>query len=132
MDDLPALMAFVDAECAHAHVPDSAAFAVRLAAEEAFTNLVRHGYREGPGPIRSALELFDARIILTLVDRAPSFDPDTAPRPNLEAQAEERDEGGLGLHLIRELMDEVHYETSAEGNTLRLVKHLGEKHEVER
>jgi serine/threonine-protein kinase RsbW len=127
LEDLPTLMEFVDAECARAGIPPSAAFAIRLAAEEAFTNVVRHGYGRQPGPIRSALELDEAAITLLLVDRAPPFDPATAPRPELETGLEERQEGGLGVHLIRELMDEVRYEPSPEGNILRLVKHLGEE-----
>lgn len=128
-EDLPELLAFVDAQCARAAVPEPTTFAVRLAAEEAFMNTLRHGYGGEPGPVRLTLEHAPDRVTLTLTDRAPPFDPADAPRPDLDADVDERTEGGLGLHLIRELMDEVHHRTGPEGNVLTLIKYLGEPDE---
>ncbi len=127
MDDLPALLAFVARECDRAGVGDSDAFDIRLAAEEAFTNIIRHGYPPSePGPVRCALDAGDDRITVTFTDQAPHFDPLEAPTPDLDAALEERTEGGLGVHLIRQLMDEVeHRESPGRGNVLTLVKHLG-------
>ncbi len=127
LENLPELLSFVDRECARAGVPNDAAFALRLAAEEAFVNIVRHAYTGSPGPVRSSLTHSDQGITITFVDEAPPFDPRDAPPPDLDADLPDRREGGLGLHLIRQLMDEVHHRhRPGAGNTLELVKHLGE------
>jgi anti-sigma regulatory factor (Ser/Thr protein kinase) len=60
---------------------------------------------------------------VTITDRAPPFDPKDAPMPRLDAPANERRPGGLGWHLIRELVDRIDYESDeARGNRLTLVK----------
>jgi serine/threonine-protein kinase RsbW len=123
LSDLEGLLTFVDARCAEGGVPEDAAFAIRLAVEEAFTNVVRHGYGKGPGPIRVRLEVDASSVSATLVDRAPPFDPANAPRPDLEGEIEDRAEGGLGWHLIRQMMDEVRYRPVPDGgNEVTMVK----------
>lgn len=126
---LPDVLAFVDAGSTQADLPRSAAFALRLAAEEAFMNTVRHGYGGHAGPVRLTMKRAADRVTLTLTDEAPPFDPDEAPRPDLDADLDDRTEGGLGLHLIRQLMDEVHHRAAPDGNVLTLIKHLGEPDE---
>ena len=125
MEDLTKVMSLVDAECRRAGVPEEAAFAVRLAVEEAFTNIVLHGYGERPGPIRFELGAGGDRVAVTLVDEAPLFEPSQAPPPDLESEWAERRAGGLGWHLVRELMDEVHHRPGpGRGNVLTLIKRL--------
>lgn len=129
MDDLSELLAYVDAECARAGVVGADAFAVRLSAEEAFTNIIRHGYAaDQPGPVSCTLSIDSDVATLTFRDRAPPFDPRNEPPPDLTVELEERADGGLGLHLIRQLMDEVRHsrDDGEAGNVLTLVKHLGE------
>jgi serine/threonine-protein kinase RsbW len=60
---------------------------------------------------------------VTLKDHGSSFDPSDIPEPDLNTSLEEREEGGLGLFLIRKLMDEVHFESQPDsGNVLTMVK----------
>jgi serine/threonine-protein kinase RsbW len=123
LEDLEELLAFLDGKCAEQNVPDDAAFAVRLAVEEAFTNVVRHGYGRRAGPVSVRVVADDAAVSATLEDRAPPFDPALAPKPDLESDLEDRAEGGLGWHLIRQMMDEVRYRPGPEGgNVVTLVK----------
>ena len=64
------------------------------------------------------------RLTVMIRDHGQPFDPDKAPAPNLEADLEERPVGGLGVFLIKRLMDEVRYEMLGEaGNLLTLVKY---------
>ena len=123
---MPALLAFVERACAGAGLPDDVAFAVRLAAEEACTNVIRHGYVGGtPGPVAVAIERDATRVVVTIEDRGTPFDPADAPPPPLDAPADERPLGGLGWHLIRQVMDEVHHAHDARaGNRLTLVKYI--------
>jgi serine/threonine-protein kinase RsbW len=130
MEELGEMMAFIDSECARTQVPDDAAFAIRLAAEEVFVNIVKHGYGSGSGPVRITFDRDGDRVTLTMVDEAPPFDPLEAPAPDLDSEIEDRDEGGLGWHLVRQIMDEVHHQLApGRGNTVKLVKHLGESNE---
>jgi serine/threonine-protein kinase RsbW len=125
LEDLGALTEFVGEACRRAAAPDDVAFAVRLAVEEAFTNVVQHGYGRQPGPVRVEVRADAERITVTLVDEAPPFDPRGAPAPALDAAWDERAVGGLGWHLVHQLMDEVRHERLApHGNLLTLVKRL--------
>lgn len=133
--ELPALMAFVESACARAALPEEIAFAVRLAAEEACTNVIRHAYRGRPEPGRVTVAVVREpdRIVLTIEDRGVPFAPGDAPAAPLALSAEERPLGGLGWHLIRQVMDEVHHAYDpTTGNRLTLVKrvpppHIGER-----
>jgi anti-sigma regulatory factor (Ser/Thr protein kinase) len=61
---------------------------------------------------------------VALRDYGHPFDPSRVPEPDINAGLEERKAGGLGLYLIRKLMDEVHFEfTPDSGNVLTMVKH---------
>jgi len=134
LDQLPALLEFVDAASAESELPEDVAFAVRLAAEEACMNVMVHGYRDlAPGPLILTIERDDARVVVTVQDNGRPFDPEQSPIPSLNAPLEDRAIGGLGWHLIKNMMDEVHHAyDAANGNTLELVKRIpqpaGEEH----
>jgi anti-sigma regulatory factor (Ser/Thr protein kinase) len=123
MDDLGALTDFLDQACRKAGADDDMLFAVRLAVEEAFTNIVEHGYAERSGPVEVRVDADARGLTITLLDEAPPFDPADAPAPDLDSLLEDREPGGLGWHLVRQLMDEVKREPRApHGNVLTLVK----------
>jgi serine/threonine-protein kinase RsbW len=124
--NLGALLGFVEQTCSEAGLQEDVRFAVRLAGEEACSNVISHAY-EGlePGPISVLLRCDDAQVCLVIEDRAPAFSPADAPAPDLEADWETRRVGGLGWHLIHQLMDEVRHQPGADGgNRLELVKRL--------
>lgn len=124
MADLPAVLAFVDAACDALSADGDARFAMRLAVEEVFTNILEHGYR-GNGPVEVAVDGGPRCVRVRLSDQAPKFDPADAPAPDLDSPLEERDPGGLGWHLVRQLVDELEYRPApAGGNTYTLVKQL--------
>jgi serine/threonine-protein kinase RsbW len=106
-----------------------ARFALRLAVEEVCTNLVEHGYRGGPaGPVEICAQRGADRVTLRIRDRGRPFDPHDAPAPDLSSDAGTRRAGGLGLYLVRQLMDEVGYVADADaGNVLTLVKRTATK-----
>jgi serine/threonine-protein kinase RsbW len=120
------LLGFLDDACKEAGLTEEVAFAVRLAGEEACTNVITHGYRgAAPGPISLAFRCDGSQVVLQVEDRAPFFSPADAPPPDLSADWENRQEGGLGWHLIGEVMDEVRHEPLAGGgNRLEMIKRL--------
>jgi serine/threonine-protein kinase RsbW len=130
LTDLGALLSFIDGETERHDLPPDAAFAVRLAVEEAFTNVVRHGYADTGGPIRVSFEVRGGEVAVTIEDEAPLFIPSEAPLPDLESNLEQRAEGGLGWHLIRQLIDEIRHQPGAGGgNTVTLIKRLSSARE---
>jgi anti-sigma regulatory factor (Ser/Thr protein kinase) len=93
-----------------------------LAIDEACMNIIQHAYgKEGSGEIRLHLALQHDRLTIELEDDAPCIDPQ---RVKPRALADVRP-GGLGVHFIREIMDEmVFLPCQSKGNRLRLVKRL--------
>ncbi len=120
MRELGGALAFVDQVCAG--VEADTALAVRLAIEEAFTNIYKHGYAGGEGPVAVRVDVAPRQIVATLVDEAPAFDPTDAPAPDLDSPWDQRRAGGLGCHLLRQMMDEVKYARREHGNVLTLLK----------
>jgi serine/threonine-protein kinase RsbW len=98
------------------------------ACDEAICNVMLHGYRGKPGAIDVEAALRDGRIEIRILDRAPSFNPTTAPaRDTTAAPAPTRIGGmGLGIELLRSLTDEVHHSARPDGgNELTLVRSIG-------
>jgi serine/threonine-protein kinase RsbW len=88
-------------------------------------NVAMHGGRpEGPARVWLELEHSDGRLALSLSDDGPAFDPLAIPTPDLDAPLEERAVGGLGVHLVREMMAGVSYEYRDGRNVLHMWKTL--------
>lgn len=125
MDQLASLHSFVEALCNEMQVPDEVRFALKLAAEEAFTNIMTHGYdaESTHTPVDLSAHATDEEIALVLTDRGEAFDPRSVPPADVHSGWEERPIGGVGWHLIRRLIDRVLYEPDTPaGNRLTLVK----------
>jgi serine/threonine-protein kinase RsbW len=101
-----------------ATIPD-----VVLAVDEAATNIILHGYQGQEGIIEIELAQEGDALVVRLRDEAIPFDPTTVPPPDLTLPLEQRAPGGLGIYLIRQVMDEVMHRITSEGrNELTLVK----------
>ncbi|MBN1147421.1 MAG: ATP-binding protein [Anaerolineales bacterium] len=117
---------FVERVCKqHPEVSEQTIYDLQLAVDEACANIVTHGYTGmAPGAITLALELSPRQVIVTIKDSGRSFEPKEPAAPDRVANLEERRVGGLGLLFIYKKMDEVSYETTADGNRMTLVKRL--------
>ena len=124
-ESLEAIDRFVADAAEEAGFDKSAAYQVRLAVDEACSNIIKHAYGgEGRGVIECSCHAHDDDLTVVLRDQGQPFDPDSVPPPNLSDNLEERTGGGLGLYFIRKIMDEVDFESESEtGNVLTLVKH---------
>jgi anti-sigma regulatory factor (Ser/Thr protein kinase) len=99
---------------------------VQLAVDEACTNVIEHGYGGRGGELELRIEPAGSSLKVTLRDWGEAFDPEAIPVPDVQAPLDQRRLGGLGLYLMRELMDEVCFVFDAEqGNTLTMLKRLG-------
>jgi serine/threonine-protein kinase RsbW len=124
--NLGAFLDFMDDACSTGELSDDVVFALRLAAEEACTNVINHGYgAENAGPLSLTFDHQPDAVVLTVEDRGAPFHPDDVAKPDLTASAEDRALGGLGWHLIRQVMDDVRHEPmDGGGNRLTMVKRL--------
>jgi len=106
---------------------DRDVYNIQLAADEAASNIIEHAY-EGVsnGVLEISCGVKGNVITIILVDHGESFDPSEIPMPDLKADLSERKIGGLGIFLMRKLMDEVHYEIKPnKNNVLTMTKRKG-------
>jgi anti-anti-sigma factor len=124
LNTLAAISAFVVEGAELAGLDDHAAWEVQLAADEAATNVIQHSYGNTPGPITIQTDVIDGSFCVTIIDQGRQFDPEQVPEPDLVSPLEERKTGGLGLFLMRKLMDQVTFRFEDGRNVLRMSKRI--------
>jgi len=102
-------------------------YSLQLAADEAASNIIEHAY-EGVSnaDLYITCDVHGNAITITMRDTGKAFDPSKVKQPNIKADLSDRQIGGLGVYLMRKLMDEVRYESNSRtGNLLTMVKRKG-------
>ena len=100
-------------------------FNLNLVLEEAVVNVINYAYpKDEHQSIYLSATLHDGSIVLILTDTGKEFDPTMAPDVDITLSADEREIGGLGIFLIRQIMNEVKYERIDGKNVLTLEKKL--------
>ncbi len=122
MSELPALIEFFEVVCEEAAIDPDLRFDLTLALEEAASNVIEHGYKGRGGNLTIRIVVANGDVTFELRDHAKPFKPGKVGRPDETVPLEERPPGGLGLHLIHALMDEVRYESLPDGNLLTMIK----------
>lgn len=126
LESLALFRTFIDDACArHPEIDQDVCYDLKLAIDEACTNIITHGY-EGmnPGSIILILKLEPKRVVVHITDFGHPFEPYEPPEPDIEASLEEGFSGGFGLFFIYQTMDEIGYRTAEDGNHLEFVKQL--------
>jgi serine/threonine-protein kinase RsbW len=127
-ESLEKIASFVRLEAESTELTHSDVFAVETAVDEAVSNIIEHAYKgEGVGQITCTCQTDPEGITIILEDCGSPFDPSMIPTPNLDAPLMERDEHGLGVFMMRQWMDEVHFEFEKGLNRLVMVKHIAKK-----
>lgn len=103
---------------------DKELYAIELAVDEACSNIIEHAYGgEGRGNIECTLELCTDEIRINLLDHGKPFDITKVPEPKIDQPLEKRKIRGLGIYLMRKMMDEIRFQADPiEGNHLLLIK----------
>lgn len=100
---------------------------IELAAEEALVNVISHGYAGRDGKVEIGLKWDAGHVEIMVRDWGPPFDPlVNAPHVNVDASLEDRDTGGLGIYLMRQVMDEIIYRREGNANILIMVKRFSQ------
>jgi serine/threonine-protein kinase RsbW len=124
LENLSVIRDFVEDTATRLHAVPAAIPNVVLAVDEMVTNIIEHGYRGQPGSIEIDLSTREDALIIQLRDQAPPFDPTTRPPPNLSIPFDDRPPGGLGIYLMRKVMDDVrHQVTATHTNELTMIKY---------
>jgi len=125
-NDLSEIERLIDealAFCADCSLPENALFDIRLAVEESVSNIIKYGYGDGePHQIHLTVEAGNHGLILQIKDDGKAFNPLESPTPNISAPLEEKSIGGLGIYLLRSVMDRMEYKRDGNNNVLRLTK----------
>jgi serine/threonine-protein kinase RsbW len=121
---LPVLTRFLKEFWAAAGLPAAESVKFELALEEVFMNVVMHGSPGAGTQVEVSVILCDGGLTLMVENDGPAFDPLLLPAPDVAASLEERKVGGLGVFLVRQMMDTVSYQRVAAHNQLRMTKRL--------
>lgn len=118
---IPTLAEWIDS----LDLPQELNMPINLALEEAVSNVMLYAYPQSvSGQVLVEADKSKQQILFTISDSGIPFDPTAQAEPDLTLSAEERPIGGLGIHLVRQIMDQVEYERKDEKNILKLTKKL--------
>lgn len=128
LDALESLIPEVESFCADQGLDASAAFALNVALDELVNNVVSYGLGgAGEHFLEVRLRVADAQLTVEVEDDGKAFDPFDRPPPDTDLPLEERAIGGLGIEIVRQLMDEARYERRGDRNLVTLKRSLGER-----
>lgn len=123
--EIPRLAEFVETFCEPLGPSAKDMLALQLALEETVTNVINHGYQDGlEHKFTVSLAAVNGRVTAVVTDDAPAYDPLARPEVDTSLPISERPIGGLGVHLVKKLMDSAHYERRDNCNILTLVRTL--------
>jgi sigma-B regulation protein RsbU (phosphoserine phosphatase) len=126
IDTIPQLNEFIDAVAEEMALDMSLAMSLNLAIEEAVVNVMEYAYPDGEkGDVEIEVTVDEGWLTFIISDSGIAFDPTTKEDADTTLSAEERPIGGLGIFLVRQLMDTIEYQRTNDKNVLTLRKHIG-------
>ena len=121
-DELDYIVSALEDMAERENWPPALVYRVHLVVEELVLNVMDYGYDAGIHEIEINLASEEDSLTIEIVDSGKPFDPLTeAPEPDLDASIEDRRIGGLGVYLVRTMMDQTHYKRENEKNHLTMV-----------
>lgn len=128
VQDVPRLAAFIDEVCESVELDMTTTMQINLAIEEAVVNVMNYAYPPGTyGEVDVKAKTYDTYVEFVISDKGTPFDPTLKEEADTTLSAEDRKIGGLGIYLVRHIMDHVSYERTDGCNVLILRKDLKQK-----
>ncbi|MBO7460080.1 MAG: ATP-binding protein [Bacteroidales bacterium] len=119
------LAEFIEKIAAEKQLDETLAMNLNLALEEAVTNVILYAYpKETDGLVNIEAIMKENSLEFIITDSGVPFDPTAAPEADITLSADERPIGGLGIFMVRKLMDEVHYQRVDDKNVLKMIKNI--------
>ena len=125
LESLEIFRNFIAECCEQNNIPENIVFDLKLAVDEACTNIIEHGYKGmDPGSVILSFRIANVKILVNIPDFGHAFELEESPLPALEEALEGGEMGGIGLYLIEQTMDNIDYQSTIDGNTLKFTKLL--------
>ena len=123
IETIPRLNEFIDTAAEETDLDPSLTMSLNLALEEAVVNVMNYAYPPGQaGTVDIEMVVSDTSLVFVISDAGRPFDPTQAAEADTTLSADERPIGGLGIYLVRHLMDDIRYERLDDRNVLILTK----------
>ena len=127
-DHLSLAYDLVEAQAIKLGLNERDVYDIKLATDEAVTNIIRHGYRDNAGKVHIDVEQVGDALAIILTDYGRLFDPTQKESPDLTVPLNKRKKGGMGVFLMKKNMDILNYQVTEEGaNKLTMIKLLNKK-----
>ncbi len=124
VSSLSEIFTFIDEHVAGAGVSAEIVFAIEFVVEELFTNMVKYATASAED-VTIALQIDSARLTIRLTDHnVDPFDPATAPQVDPTTPLQERRVGGLGIQLVKQMVDDLQYTYADRCSTITITKNL--------
>lgn len=125
-DNLAQIREFTKSAALESGFSDDVIGKIILAVDEACTNIIKHAYKySSEGDIYISIKFDASKFSISITDEGNHFDPNKIPEPDLREYYKQKRIGGLGMYLMKKMMDEVKYSTlTGNKNQVVLVKYL--------
>ncbi len=125
--NIPVFMSFILAEAKKTEITLKQLHAIELTSEEILTNIISYAYEEKPDDIEVGVENSGEVMKISFSDNGKEFDITNACDPDINLPLEDRQPGGLGIFLTKQLMDQVYYQRIGDINRVEIVKYLSKE-----
>lgn len=124
-ENLALIRAFVAEQALKNGLAEKTIDEIRLAVDEAFTNIIKHAYNfDSNKKVSLKTGMENATFWISICDEGKPYDPGTYTEPNIADRIKEGKRGGVGVFLIKKLMDKVEYRSFGHKNEIKLIKNL--------
>jgi len=117
-DSLPAIRNYVFSTCSESALPEGLASKIDLVLEELIVNVCCYAYGNNKGNVTVVCRNENHKISLTISDRGMPFNPLENAAPEIHADIDQRKIGGLGIYLVKEMVDDIRYERNGDTNSI--------------
>jgi anti-sigma regulatory factor (Ser/Thr protein kinase) len=126
VDNIQTVTDFVDEQLENFDCPMKAQMQINIAIDEIFGNIAHYAYNPDTGSATVRVEVLEEplSVIIAFIDNGKPYDPLKAKGPDLTLSADEREVGGLGVYMVKNLMDEILYEYKDGKNILTIKKNM--------
>jgi len=124
IDNISIITEFIDNELEVYNCPENEQVKVNIAIDELVANIAKYAYGEDKGKVTVQLEVNEKSLSISFIDGGIPYNPLEHEEPDVTLSVEERQIGGLGIYLVKKLMDEMTYNYIDGKNVLKIQKNF--------
>ena len=126
LSNIPKVTAFIDAQLEELCCPFKSQMKIDVVIDELFSNIARYAYPNGKGDVKieTAYNKADRTFSIAFIDGGTPYNPLKKDDPDISLSAEEREVGGLGIFMVKNMVDEITYNYKCNKNILTVIKNI--------